>query len=71
MNKSRKDRTLSGDYKESFIDPDSPDVSKETIETVTICYFDQGCQMVNFQVKNSNLGKLGRALEWQMLEPIL
>jgi hypothetical protein len=27
----------------------------------------QGCQMVCFQTKNSNLGKFWRALEWKML----
>jgi hypothetical protein len=28
---------------------------------------DQGCQMVSFQTKNPNLGKLWRALHWRML----
>jgi hypothetical protein len=28
---------------------------------------DQGCQMVNFQSKNPNLGQFWRALEWKML----
>jgi hypothetical protein len=28
---------------------------------------DQGCQMVYFQTKNSNLGKFCRALNWKML----
>jgi hypothetical protein len=27
----------------------------------------QGCQMVCFQTKNPNLGKLWRTLEWKML----
>jgi hypothetical protein len=27
----------------------------------------QGCQMVSFQTKNPNLGKLWRALDWKML----
>jgi hypothetical protein len=27
----------------------------------------QGCQMVYFQTKNSNLGKYWRALEWKRL----
>jgi hypothetical protein len=27
----------------------------------------QGCQMVYFQTKNTNLGKIWRALEWKML----
>jgi hypothetical protein len=26
---------------------------------------DQGCQMVCFQTKNSNLGKFSRALDWK------
>jgi hypothetical protein len=28
---------------------------------------NQGCQMVNFQTKNPNLGQFGRALNWKML----
>jgi hypothetical protein len=28
---------------------------------------DQGCQMVYFQTKNSNLGRFWRALEWKLL----
>jgi hypothetical protein len=27
----------------------------------------QGCQMVCFQTKNTNLGKIRRALDWKML----
>jgi hypothetical protein len=27
----------------------------------------QGCQMVYFQTKDPNLGKIWRALEWKML----
>jgi hypothetical protein len=27
----------------------------------------RGCQMVYFQTKNPNLGKLWKALEWEML----
>jgi hypothetical protein len=29
---------------------------------------DQGCQMVCFQTKNTNLGKFWRVLQWKMLE---
>jgi hypothetical protein len=29
--------------------------------------FNQGCQMVYFQTKNPNLGKLWRVLQWKML----
>jgi hypothetical protein len=28
---------------------------------------NQGCQMVCFQTKNPNFGKIWRALEWKML----
>jgi hypothetical protein len=31
---------------------------------------NQGCQMVYFQTKNRNLGKLWRALQWKMLVSI-
>jgi hypothetical protein len=29
---------------------------------------DQGCQMVSFQTKNPNFGKLWRTLDWKMLK---
>jgi hypothetical protein len=29
--------------------------------------FSQGCQMVSFQTKNTNLGKFWRALDWKTL----
>jgi hypothetical protein len=32
---------------------------------------NQGCQMVSFQTKNTNLGMFWRTLEWQMLISIL
>jgi hypothetical protein len=31
-------------------------------------HFHQGCQMLNFQTKNSNLGKFRRAPKWNMLD---
>jgi hypothetical protein len=30
-------------------------------------YVGQGCQMVCFQTKNPNFGKIWRALQWKML----
>jgi hypothetical protein len=32
------------------------------------CLSCQGCQMVYFQTKNPNVGKIWRALEWKMLQ---
>jgi hypothetical protein len=40
---------------------------KKRITSVTILGTRQGCQMVYFQTKNPNLGKLWRALDWIML----
>jgi hypothetical protein len=37
----------------------------DTLRRATIP--NQGCQMVYFQTKNHNLGKIRRALEWKML----
>jgi hypothetical protein len=31
----------------------------------------QGCQMVYFRTKNSNLGKFWRALKWNMLDYVM
>jgi hypothetical protein len=32
---------------------------------------DQGCQMVYFQTKNSNLGQFYRVLQWKMLVNVM
>jgi hypothetical protein len=39
----------------------------EFIIFLTSVYAYQGCQMVSFQIKNPNLGKFWRALDWKML----
>jgi hypothetical protein len=42
-----------------------PPSRKKLSAHVYIC--EQGCQMVCFQTKNSNLGKFWRVLQWKML----
>jgi hypothetical protein len=38
-----------------------------SLTSVGLCAIKQGCQMVCFQTKNTNLGKFWRALYWKML----
>jgi hypothetical protein len=38
-----------------------------TLNPIEIQSHNQGCQMVSFKIKNPNLGKFWRALEWKML----
>jgi hypothetical protein len=38
-----------------------------TFQNISRSIQEQGCQMVYFQTKNTNLGKFWRALEWKRL----
>jgi hypothetical protein len=56
----------------SFCENENVALSGENNFCYTLCLsIDQGCQMVSFQTKKTNLGIFWKTMEWKMLLFIL